>query len=161
MDHIYLDYAATTPVDDQVIKEMMPYFDQEFGNPSSIHRFGQKAEAVLDQARMKVAEILNAKPDEIIFTSCGSESDNLALRGITHAAQITGKGSHIIISPVEHQCDSNQRQVGRGPRERLGRDPKGLPQQSSENSDEESETRQADQHLGNRRHAGSPCFART
>jgi cysteine desulfurase len=106
MDLIYLDYAATTPVDNRVIDIMQPYFNQSFGNPSSIHRYGQRAEAVLDQARMGIAEVINAQPNEIIFTSSGTESDNLALRGVALAAQIAGKGNHMIISPIEHPAVS-------------------------------------------------------
>ena len=78
---IYLDYAATTPVDARVLDAMTPYFADSFGNPSSVHRFGQRAEAAVESARETVASALHCRPDEIIFTSCGSESDNLALRG--------------------------------------------------------------------------------
>ncbi|GER80495.1 MAG: cysteine desulfurase [Anaerolineales bacterium] len=78
---IYLDYAATTPVDARVLNAMTPYFADSFGNPSSVHRFGQRAEAAVESARETVASALHCRPDEIIFTSCGSESDNLALRG--------------------------------------------------------------------------------
>lgn len=78
---IYLDYAATTPVDARVLDAMQPYFADSFGNPSSVHRFGQRAEAAVESARETVASALHCRPDEIIFTSCGSESDNLALRG--------------------------------------------------------------------------------
>ena len=74
---IYLDYSATTPVDPRVLDAMTPYFSASFGNPSSVHRFGQQAEAAVDSARETVAQILNCQPDEVIFTSCGSESDNL------------------------------------------------------------------------------------
>ena len=78
---IYLDYAATTPVDSRVINAMTPYFNVSFGNPSSIHRVGQAAEAAVEEARERVAACINCRPDEVVFTSCGSESDNLALRG--------------------------------------------------------------------------------
>ena len=78
---IYLDYAATTPVDERVLAKMMPYFRENYGNPSSIHRLGQKAEAAVDEAREKVASVLGCRADEIVFTSGGSEADNLALRG--------------------------------------------------------------------------------
>src|SRR5574341_1806814 len=84
---IYLDYSATTPVDPRVIDAMMPYFSASFGNPSSVHRYGQVAEAAIDSARETVASVLNCRPDEIIFTSCGSESDNLALRGAGSAVR--------------------------------------------------------------------------
>ena len=78
MDRIYLDYAATTPVDQRVLEAMLPYFSETFGNPSSVHRYGQQAEAAVDTARETVAAVLNCRPDEVIFTSCGSEADNLA-----------------------------------------------------------------------------------
>lgn len=103
---IYLDYAATTPVDDRVLAAMMPHFSQEFGNPSSVHTFGQQAEAALEEARESVANILNCSSSEIIFTSCGSESDNLALRGAALAARQQRGANHILISPVEHHAVS-------------------------------------------------------
>ena len=102
--NIYLDYAATTPVDPRVLDAMLPYFSQVFGNPSSIHTFGQQAEAALEQARETTAQALNCRPDEVIFTSCGSESDNLALRGAAHAAKKLRQASHILTSPVEHHA---------------------------------------------------------
>lgn len=101
---IYLDYAATTPVDRRVLDAMMPYFREAFGNPSSIHRFGQKAEAAVDEAREKVAGVLGCKPDEIIFTSGGSEADNLALRGAAIAHRTTGKW--ILTARTEHPAVS-------------------------------------------------------
>lgn len=104
---IYLDYAATTPVDPRVLAVMQPYFDQFFGNPSSTHLYGQKAEAALEQARQSVAEGLNCRPDEVVFTSCGTESDNLALRGAALAARRQRDANHILISPVEHHAVSN------------------------------------------------------
>ena len=107
---IYLDYAATTPVDERVIQHMLPYFQEEFGNPSSIHRFGQVAEAVLDESRETVANIINCKYDEVIFTSCGSESDNLALRGVALASRNVRNANHILISPVEHHAVSRTAQ---------------------------------------------------
>jgi cysteine desulfurase len=101
---IYLDYAATTPVDERVLAKMMPYFRESFGNPSSIHRFGQKAEAAVDEAREKVASVLNCRPDEIIFTSGGSESDNLALRGAMMARKDVSKW--ILTAKTEHPAVS-------------------------------------------------------
>ena len=86
-DYIYLDYAATTPLDSRVMDAMLPYFSQVFGNTSSIHKFGQQAEAALEKARMTIAAGMSCNPDEIVFTSCGSESDNLALRGTAFAAR--------------------------------------------------------------------------
>ena len=103
---VYLDYAATTPVDERVLAAMRPYFNQEFGNPSSVHTFGQHAEAALEAARETVAEILNCSSSEVIFTGCGSESDNLALRGAALAARQQRGANHILISPVEHHAVS-------------------------------------------------------
>src|SRR3972149_6133714 len=104
---IYLDYAATTPVDPRVIDAMLPYFGQVFGNPSSVHRLGQQSEAALETARETVAQLLNCQPNEIVFTSCGTESDNLALRGVALAARRDRGAQHILISPVEHHAVSN------------------------------------------------------
>ena len=103
---IYLDYAATTPVDSRVLEQMLPYFNQIFGNSSSIHTFGQQAESALDEAREQVAHALNCLPGEVIFTACGSESDNLALRGAALAAQASRNANTILISPVEHHAVS-------------------------------------------------------
>jgi cysteine desulfurase len=100
----YLDYAATTPVDERVLDAMLPYFRQTFGNTSSIHTFGQQAEAGLEEARRLMAEGLNCRLDEVIFTSCGSESDNLALRGAAFAARRHRQADHLLISPVEHHA---------------------------------------------------------
>jgi cysteine desulfurase len=107
MNKTYLDYAATTPVDPRVLEAMLPFFTETFGNPSSIHRFGQKAEAALETARETMANLLNCKPKEIIFTSCGTESDNLALRGAALAARAQRQANHILISPVEHHAVSH------------------------------------------------------
>lgn len=101
---IYLDYAATTPLDPRVLEVMLPFFSEDFGNPSSVHAFGQRAEAALETARQNMADLLNAQPSEIIFTSGGTESDNLALRGAALAAQAQRAASHILISPVEHDA---------------------------------------------------------
>ncbi|NLG99139.1 MAG: cysteine desulfurase [Chloroflexi bacterium] len=103
MDRIYFDYAATTPVDDRVLAAMMPYFRDAFGNPSSVHLFGQRAEDALEAARRSVAEQIHARLEEIIFTSCGTESDNLALRGVAWERRKSGC-RHILISPVEHHA---------------------------------------------------------
>ena len=104
---IYLDYAATTPVDPRVLECMLPYFREHFGNPSSIHAFGQRAESALENARETVADTLNCVPDEIIFTSGGTESDNLALRGAALAARKLRGANHILITPVEHHAVLN------------------------------------------------------
>lgn len=100
---IYLDYAATTPVDERVLAAMMPYFREAYGNPSSVHYYGQQAEAALEEARQTVARLLHSRAEEIIFTACGTESDNLALRG-TAWAQYKKGHRHILISPVEHHA---------------------------------------------------------
>lgn len=102
---VYLDHSATTPVDPRVVDAMLPYFTEKFGNASSLHRWGQAALTALDESRRTVAEILNADPKEIIFTSGGSESDNLALRGI--ALALRARGNHIIITPIEHHAVLN------------------------------------------------------
>jgi cysteine desulfurase len=100
---IYLDYAATTPVDEAVLDAMLPYFREEFGNPSSVHLYGQRAEAAVEEARSLTAELLHARSEEIVFTACGTESDNLALRGAAFAQRASGR-NHLIISPVEHHA---------------------------------------------------------
>lgn len=102
----YLDYAATTPVDPRVLKAMLPYFTEKFGNSVSLHSFGQEAKNALEKSRLIMAETLKANDkEEIIFTSSATESNNLALKGIAFANQ--NKGKHIIISSVEHDCVLN------------------------------------------------------
>jgi len=103
-NQIYFDYAATTPLDPRVAHAMQPYFSEEFGNPSSVHGYGQRAEAALEEARQRLAVRLNAQPEEIIFTSGGTESDNLALRGVALAARQDRGAAHLLISPVEHDA---------------------------------------------------------
>lgn len=100
--NIYLDYSATTPIDQRVLAVMQPLLEHTFGNPSSLHRFGQQAETVLEDARRSLAESLGAHPGEIVFTSCGSESDNLALRGTAIARRQRSGQNLIVTSPVEH-----------------------------------------------------------
>jgi cysteine desulfurase len=102
---IYLDHSATTSVDPRVREAMLPYFGEIFGNPSSLHRFGQRALAAVDEARRTVAEILHAQPRDIVFTANGTESDNLAVRGIAFANR--GRGNHIITTPIEHHAILN------------------------------------------------------
>ena len=104
MRKIYLDYAATTPCSEEVLRAMRPYFHNKFGNPSSFYSFGQEAKAAIDEAREKVANLINAEPDEIIFTSSGTESDNFALKGVVYANK--ARGNHIIISSIEHHAIS-------------------------------------------------------
>ena len=101
---IYLDHAATTPVDPRVLAAMLPYFSDDYGNPSSAHTFGRRAEKAVEQARRDVAACLNCAPDEIIFTGCGSEADNLALRGGALAAREQHGASHLIVSAIEHDA---------------------------------------------------------
>ncbi len=101
---VYLDFAATTPVDRRVFDRMAPYFEGAFGNPSSIHRWGQQAEAALEEARATVASVLGCAPEEILFTSGGSESDNLALRGAAFAERGRRGAGHILTTPVEHDA---------------------------------------------------------
>lgn len=107
MNRTYFDHAATTPVDPEVLKEMLPFFSGEFGNPSSIHFWGQKAEAALEDARSICARFLHTKPENVIFTSGGTESDNLALRGTALQRRKTSGADEIITTPVEHQAVSS------------------------------------------------------
>ncbi|MFN8402262.1 MAG: cysteine desulfurase family protein [Anaerolineales bacterium] len=97
-----MDYSATTPVDSRVVEAMSPFFTDSFGNPSSVHRFGQIAEAAVDSSRESVARVLNCSPDEIVFTSCGSESDNLAIRGAAYAMREKTGAKWILASRAEH-----------------------------------------------------------
>lgn len=101
---VYLDHAATTPVDQRVVEAMLPFWTEQYGNPSSIYRLGRDAARALNHARERIAGILQADPSEIIFTSCGTESDNLAIRGVAFAQRARGKGNHIITSSVEHHA---------------------------------------------------------
>jgi len=101
---IYMDHAATTPVDRRVVQAMLPYWTEHYGNPSAVYRLAREAAKALQQARGTVASVLGCKPREIIFTSCGSESDNLALRGVAFAQRARGKGNHIITTPIEHHA---------------------------------------------------------
>jgi len=102
----YFDYAATTPVDSRVLEAMLPYFSEMFGNPSSVHRLGQRAEAAVESARETVAAELHCRPDEIVFTSCGTESDNLALRGAAMARRAGTGADRIVTSRAEHHAVS-------------------------------------------------------
>ena len=100
MKRIYMDHAATTPLAPEVLEAMIPYFSQRYGNPSSLHSFGREAREAVEEARAEVAALLNAEPSEIYFTSGGTESDNLAIKGI--ARRNRKKGRHIITSSIEH-----------------------------------------------------------
>ena len=102
MRRIYLDHAATTPTRPEVVKAMLPYFTDSFGNPSSIHSYGQEAKGAVEEARTKVAELIGARSEEIVFTSGGTEADNFALKGIAYANE--DKGNHIITTSIEHHA---------------------------------------------------------
>jgi len=105
-DPVYLDYAATTPMDARVLEAIRPYFADSFGNPSSVHRYGQVAEAAVDSARETIASVLGCRPDEILFTSCGSEADNLALRGAALARREQRGATRILTARTEHHAVS-------------------------------------------------------
>ncbi|MGI8812818.1 MAG: cysteine desulfurase family protein [Pyrinomonadaceae bacterium] len=104
---IYLDNSATTPVDPEVLEAMLPYLSGKFGNASSIHFYGQEARAAVDKARHKVAALLHAGPNEIVFTSGGTESNNLAIRGSLEALKNIAEKPHIITSAIEHSAVQN------------------------------------------------------
>ncbi len=103
---IYLDHSATTPVDPRVVEAMAPYWTESYGNPSSLYGLGRRAAAALEDARRAVARVLNCQPAEIVFTSCGTESDNLAIRGVGLAAAAKGR-RHLITTPIEHHAVSH------------------------------------------------------
>ena len=102
MERIYLDYAATTPVHPDVLKAMLPYFTENFGNPSTLYTYGQDAKEAIEKARAGVAGLIGSKPEEIVFTSGGTEADNYALEGAVYANE--KKGNHIITSAIEHHA---------------------------------------------------------
>jgi cysteine desulfurase len=110
---VYLDHSATTPVDERVVEVMLPFLTNKFGNPSSVHFFGQEARAAIERARREVASLIHARPNEIVFLSGGTEANNLAIRGTAEAAREHGK--HIITSQIEHSsvrgvCDQLEEQ---------------------------------------------------
>ncbi len=102
MKRVYLDYAATTPVDPRVVEAMLPYFTAIYGNPSSIYSLGQEAKEGVETARSRVASLIGARPDEVVFTSGGTEADNTALKGVAYANE--AKGDHIITTAIEHHA---------------------------------------------------------
>jgi cysteine desulfurase len=102
MKRIYMDHSATAPMAPQVLEAMLPYFSEKFGNASSLHSFGREAKEALEECREKVAGLLGADPEEVIFTSGGTESDNLALKGIAYRSREKGLGNHIITTAIEH-----------------------------------------------------------
>lgn len=99
---VYLDNSATTPIDKEVVETMLPFLTEKFGNASSIHFFGQEARGAIDKARHQVADLINSRPNEIVFTSGGTEANNLAIRGLLEANDKYGK--HIITSEIEHSA---------------------------------------------------------
>jgi cysteine desulfurase len=100
---VYFDHNATTPVDPSVLEVMTRVLREDFGNPSSIHHFGQRAKGVMDEARTAVADLLKAEVSEVVFTSGGTESDNFAIRGVAEALEVTGR-RHLIASAIEHEA---------------------------------------------------------
>ncbi|MCX5750566.1 MAG: cysteine desulfurase NifS [Candidatus Saganbacteria bacterium] len=102
MEKAYFDYAATTPTHPEVVTAMLPYFEEKFGNPSSIHGFGRETKAAIQDARLKVADLLGADQAEIVFTGSGTESDNFALEGVAFSREKEGR--HIISTPIEHHA---------------------------------------------------------
>ncbi len=103
-DIVYLDHAATTAVDPRVVEAMLPYWSERYGNASSVYSHGREARKAMEEARCQIADIMGCQPKEIVFTSCGSESDNLALRGVALARRVQKKCNHIITSTVEHHA---------------------------------------------------------
>jgi len=102
MKRIYLDYAATTPTRPEVIKTMLDYFTESFGNPSSLFSYGQETKGAMEEARGKVAALIGARDEEIVFTSGGTEADNFAIQGVAYANE--SERNHIITSSIEHHA---------------------------------------------------------
>ncbi|MBI3550297.1 MAG: cysteine desulfurase [Elusimicrobia bacterium] len=117
MTRAYLDHNATTPIRPEVLDTMLPYLKESYGNPNSVHALGQQARAAVEAARAQVAALLNADPEEIVFTSCGSESDVLAIAGAAQRAWLASSGErrHVVVSAVEHEA---VRQLTTGMRQR-------------------------------------------
>src|SRR6478672_8254493 len=114
---IYLDYAATTPVDERVVTAMQPFWASEWGNPSTVYGPGRRARRALDDARDRVAQLLNCRANEIVFTGCGSESDNLAIKGAAMAAAERRGARHVVTTTIEHHavlhaCEWLERYLG-------------------------------------------------
>ncbi len=103
MREVYLDHAATTPIRPEVVEAMLPYLREHFGNPLSLHRYGDVPRRAIEEAREKVATLIGAQPNEVYFTASGSEANNMAVKGIAMMARSRGKGNHIVISAIEHQ----------------------------------------------------------
>src|ERR671916_3487973 len=102
MRRVYFDHSATTPVDRRVVEAMLPFLTESFGNPSSVHFYGQEARTAVDRARREVAGLIHARPNELVFLSGGTEANNLAIRGIAESAVEYGR--HIITSQIEHSA---------------------------------------------------------
>src|SRR5947209_10208035 len=116
-DFVYLDHAATTPVDPRVLDSMRPYWEHEWGNPSSVYAHGRRARRAMDDARDRIAQILGCRANEIVFTGCGSESDNLAIKGAAIAQSEQRGWKHVVTSRVEHHavlhaCEWLERHLG-------------------------------------------------
>lgn len=103
MREVYLDHAAATPVRPEVVEAMLPFLGEEFGNPLSLHRYGERPREALEEARERVAGLVGAQPREIYFTASGSEANNMALKGVALMARTKDRGNHIVISAIEHQ----------------------------------------------------------
>ena len=103
---IYLDHNATTPPSDAVVTRMTATLREDFGNPSSVHHFGQRAKAAIDEARSAVAGLISADPGDVVFTGGGTEGDNLAIRGAAEALEPTGR-KHLIATAIEHEAVLN------------------------------------------------------
>src|SRR5690606_35574248 len=104
MDPIYLDHAATSPVRPEILEAMLPYLQTAWGNPSSAHRIGRNARAGLEQGKRETAEALGVEPNQVIFTSGGTEADNLAIIGAGLAAQAAGRQMHVVTTAIEHKA---------------------------------------------------------
>jgi len=102
--NIYLDHAASTPVDPRVVEAMLPYFSDIYGNASGLHKQARGSARAIDESRQTVAGILGCSPQEVVFTACGTESDNIAIRGVAWAQQLAGRGKHLITTPIEHHA---------------------------------------------------------
>src|ERR1051325_4372810 len=123
MRRVYLAHSATTPSAPRVVEAMLPYLTEKFGNPSSVHFYGQEARAAVDRARREVAQLIGARPNEVVFTSGGTESNTLAVRG--HCEQYAEHGRHIITTAIEHSsvrgiCEALERRDWRSEERRVG-----------------------------------------
>ena len=119
---VYLDHNATTPLDPRVLEAMLPFLGNEFGNPSSVHRWGREARTALDEAHERVARCIGASADEVIFTSCGTEADNMAVLGVWRARREGGRTA-VLTTPIEHKAvlAAAHQVIREGGDERLGR----------------------------------------